>query len=171
MENEEVTFVTPEAPYPFVDGEDAAFSWGPFVPMDSEVFNQAFLKLDDYITDLRDFLHSKYKIEQTWLMGFSQGAYNGYILALKNPDDFDGLIACGGGLVTDVLTPKDYKKAKDMKIIISHGTSDKVVAYEEASKAYTILDKAGFKNLRLDQFEGAHTVSPNAFKLFLDWIK
>lgn len=171
IENEEVIFVTPEAPYPFVEGEDAAFSWGPFVPMDTKVFDQAFSMLDEYITDLRDYLHGKYKIDQTWLMGFSQGAFNGYILALKNPDAFDGIIACGGGLITDVLTAKDYKKARNLKIIISHGTSDKVVGYEEATKAYETLEKAGIKNLYLDQFEGAHSVSPSAFKKFLEWKK
>jgi len=170
IENEEVIFVVPEAPYPFVSGNDAAFSWSPFVPMESKTGERAYDMLNEYITDLTEYIQSKYKIEQTWLLGFSQGAYNGYMLAFKNPKVFDGLIACGGGIVTEVITDKDLRASNKMKVIISHGNQDKVVAFEEATKAKAILEKAGFQNLRFDEFEGGHTVSPTAFKPFIKWI-
>jgi predicted esterase len=103
-------------------------------------------------------------------MGFSQGAYFGYMLALKNPDEFNGLLACGGGLVTEVFTEKDYKKGKSVKVIISHGKQDNVVPFEEATKAYDILKAKGY-DVTLQEFEGAHRVSPDGMKLMLDSLK
>jgi predicted esterase len=170
LESDNVIFVVPEAPYPFVEGKDAGFSWGPFVPMEDKIFDQSWQMLDEYITDLADFMQKEYKIKQTWLMGFSQGAFNGYLLALKNPDEFAGLIACGGGLVTEVLKDKDYRAAKKMQIIISHGRQDKVVSFEEGQKAFEVL-KSKKMNVKLLPFEGAHSVSPDVLKYFLDLVQ
>jgi phospholipase/carboxylesterase len=170
IEDANVIFVVPEAPYPFVEGNDAAFSWGPFAPMESKISQEAYDMVNDYILDLQKYMKSKYKIEQNWLMGFSQGAYFGYMLALKNPKEFDGLLACGGGLVTDVFKESDYKKAKNVTVIISHGKQDTMVPFEEATKAYDILKGKGF-NVELQEFEGGHRVSPDGMKLFLDYIR
>jgi predicted esterase len=170
IEDSNVIFVIPEAPYPFVDGDKAAFSWRPHVPMESKTSELAYGMVNDYIMDLQEDMESKYKINQTWLMGFSQGAYFGYMLALKNPDEFDGLLACGGGLVTEVFTEKDYKKGNSVKVIISHGKQDNVVPFDEATKAYDILKAKGY-DVTLLEFEGAHTVSPDGMKLMLEKMK
>jgi len=100
------------------------------------------------------------------LLGFSQGAYLGYLLSIKNPKVFDGLIACGGSLVTEAFKDKDYKKAKNLKIIISHGLQDKVVPYEESQKAFDLLKAKGLK-VTLDSFEGAHSINKELLKTWL----
>ncbi len=169
-ESEDVIFVVPEAPYAFTEGNNAGFSWMPFVPLDSEMAETSFNWLNDYINNLAKDIQSKHKIKQTWLMGFSQGAYNGYMLAFKNPKLFSGLVVCGGGLITEVIPEKDFKASKKMKVIISHGRQDKVVAFGEGQKAYDYLKAKGF-DVTLQGFEGGHTVSPEAFKLFKDMIK
>jgi predicted esterase len=160
----------PEAPYAFTEGDNAAFSWEPFAVNESKTAAKAFSWLDEYITDLAEYIQSKHKINQTWLFGFSQGAYFSYILALKNPKDFDGVIACGGGLITKAFKEKDYKASKKMKILISHGTQDKAVAFEEGQKAYDLLKNKGL-NVTLQSFEGGHTVDPKVFKSFREMIK
>ncbi len=170
LEDDDVIFVVPEAPYAFTEGENAAFSWEPFVQRESKTSLKAFNWLDDYITDLAEQIRKQYRVKQTWLFGFSQGAYYGYMLALKNPKDFDGLIACGGGLVTEIFKEKDYKASKKMKIIISHGTNDNVVAFTEGQKAYDVLKKKGL-NVILQTFEGAHSIDPKVFNTFKEMLK
>jgi phospholipase/carboxylesterase len=170
IEDSNVIFVVPEAPYPFVDGDRAAFSWAPFVSMDDSLWYSAYKKTEHYILDLQKHMASTYKIDQTWLMGFSQGAFNGFILAIENPTVFNGLLACGGGLVTDALQEKAYESARQLKVIISHGKQDRVVSFEEGQKAYDILKSKGL-DVTLHEFEGGHSVSPDGMKLFLEKIK
>ncbi len=169
IEEEEVIFAIPEAPYPFTEGE-IGFSWNPFVPDDSYETARSYSFLEEYVTDLYEELADNYNLDRTWLLGFSQGAYNGYLLALKNPWLFDGLIACGGGLLTEMLSEDDFQQAKDLKIIISHGTQDKVIPFESALAAQLVLGEKGYTDVRLDEFEGGHRVSPSAFDAWLEWL-
>jgi predicted esterase len=166
LESDKVIFVVPEAPYPFVDGNTAGFSWNPFVSLETPFAAQAYNNLSTYICELTKSISKQHKVQQTWLLGFSQGAYLGYMLSIKNPKVFDGLIACGGGLVTEAFKDKDYKKAKNLKIIISHGLQDKVVPYEESQKAFDLLKAKGL-NVTLDSFEGAHSINKELLKTWL----
>lgn len=170
ISGENIIFVVPEAPYPFPESKNAAFSWAPFTPMESKTSEKAYTLVDDYIVQLARQMEKTYKIKQTWLLGFSQGAYFGYMHAIKNPGVFDGLIACGGGLVTDVFKDKEYRKAKKLQIIISHGRQDRIVDYSEAEKAFGVLKGKGLKVTLLD-FEGGHSVSPAVFDEFINRIK
>ena len=168
--DENVILVIPEAPYAIPESKNAGFSWNPHTDMQSKTAETSYTMLDEYIIDLTRNLEKKYNIKQTWLLGFSQGAYMGYMLALKNPKLYDGLVACGGGLVTNVFKDKDYKKARKVKVIISHGKQDKVIDYAEAEKAYTVLKEKNL-DVTLDSFEGGHSVSYTAFEEFLRRIK
>ena len=94
----------------------------------------------------------------------------GYLVTIKNPKTFNGLLACGGGLVTDALKGGDYKKAKKLKVIISHGKADTIVDPMEASKAYNVLKEKGF-DVKLLEFDGGHSVSPAACRELLDRLQ
>jgi predicted esterase len=165
----EVIFAAPEAPYPYSDME-LGFSWQPDVPYMGTEMQSAYKQLTDYVLDLKKKLSAEYNIRETWLLGFSQGAYMGYMLALKNPASFSGLVACGGGLVKDVFTDEDYKAAKELKVIISHGKKDNVVPFEEAINAKKMLDDKKLTHAYLDEFDGGHSVSPTAITKLLEWI-
>ncbi len=169
LEQAEVIFVVPEAQYPFQEG-NIGFSWQPETEYLSKESMQAYELMTGYLQDLQDKLAEDYHISQTWLAGFSQGAYMGYMLALKTPNRYTGLLACGGGLVLEALSDVDYKAAKNLKIIISHGNTDKVVPFTEGQKAYQFLTEKGVNDLYLDEFSGGHTVSPNAISKMLAWI-
>jgi phospholipase/carboxylesterase len=165
----EVIFAAPEAPYPYSDME-LGFSWQPEVDYMSAEMQTAYTQLTDYVLELKKKLGAEYNISETWLLGFSQGAFMGYMLALKNPASFSGLVACGGGLVKDVFTDEDYKAAKELKVIISHGKKDNVVPFEEAVNAKKILDDKKLTHVYLDEFDGGHSVSPTAITKLLEWI-
>jgi len=164
IEDSNIIFVVPEAPYPFVEGETAAYSWSPHVERGSEVEMQAYKFTERYILELAQNIATQYKIDQTWLMGFSQGCYIGYMITLKNPERFAGFLACGGGLINEVFSEEELKNANTVKVIISHGKEDKVIRFEEATKAYETLSKYGY-DLTLHEFDGAHRVSEEGMKL------
>jgi phospholipase/carboxylesterase len=170
LENEDIIFAVPEAPYPYSESQPG-FSWEPVgLPFDSEDLNQAYSFVNDYILDLKDWITSSYNIGDTWLLGFSQGAYFGYVLALNDPTSYTGLVACGGGIIQEAMQELNYDAARELKIIISHGTQDKVVPYQQALDARKYLEEHGFKNLVFDSFEGAHSVSPSAIDALLDLL-
>lgn len=168
LETDNVIFAVPEAPYPFTDSF-AGFSWSPWLEMDDPQSAQADAMLEEYILDLCAELGASYNISSVWLFGFSQGAYTGYILGIRNPQVFDGLIACGGGLLEQYLTKDQFNAARNLKVIVSHGRQDTIVAYAEADKAMKALTAYDFPNVHLDSFEGGHEVSPTAFEKFRAW--
>lgn len=168
LENDNVIFAVPEAPYPFTEG-DLGFSWNPSMDLNDPQTQVADGLLEQYILDLCQELGANYNISDVWLFGFSQGAYNGYLLALRNPQVFSGLIACGGGLLDQYLTPTQLRAAKNLKIVVSHGKQDQVVAYSEADKALKVFAEYEYPNVYLDAFTGGHTVSPTAFDKFRAW--
>ncbi len=170
MEKAEVIFVVPEAPYAFPESEVPQFSWDPFLPRDSEISKLSYEYTAQYIVGLTNHLKKEYKIGQTWLLGFSQGAYLSYIIGLKNPRTFDGFLACGGGLVKEMMREKDYKSAKNLKILISHGSQDKIVDYQESADAAKLLSEKGL-SVQLHTFEGGHSISKDAFPLLFDLMK
>lgn len=170
IDGEDIIFVVPEAPYAFPDNDKAAFSWTPFADFNSKTSQSANAMLEKYVIDLTKHLAKQFKVKQTWLLGFSQGAYAGYVLSIKNPKVFDGLIACGGGLRTELLKNKDYRAARNLDIIISHGRQDKVVDFSEADKSFSLLVSKGMK-VTLHAFEGGHSVSPAVFEELLKRIR
>ncbi|MBW6513656.1 MAG: hypothetical protein K0B87_02745 [Candidatus Syntrophosphaera sp.] len=168
LEDEEVIFVVPEAPYPFTEGQ-IGFSWQPPIDYTSPEAQLAYKLLTDYIFTLQEQVSSEYNVGQTWILGFSQGAYMGYLLALQNSARLDGLVACGGGLYPGVITDADFAAARDLKIIISHGKQDQVVRFAEAENARRILQEREFTNVRWDEFDGGHSVSRTAIQAWLEW--
>jgi len=170
LEKEDIIFVVPEAPYAFPDADIPQYSWDPFLPRDSQTTETSYLYTMKYIVNLATQLKKDYKIGQTWLLGFSQGAYLSYIIGLKNPRTFDGFIACGGGLEKGLLKDKDYKAAKNMKVIISHGSQDKIVDYQESADAAKLLAGKGL-DVQFHTFEGGHSVSKEIFPLFTATLK
>lgn len=169
LEQAELIFVVPEAQYPFQEG-NIGFSWQPESEYFSEDSRLAYELMTGYLQDLQDSLAGEYKISQTWIAGFSQGAYMGYMIALNTPNRYTGLVACGGGLVIEALTNVDYKAAQSLCVIISHGNNDKVVPFTEGQKAYQFLREKGFSKLYMDEFSGGHTVSPTAITKMLSLI-
>lgn len=169
LENEDVIFVVPEAPYPLTEGQ-IGFSWQPPIDYASPEAQLAYKLLTDYIFALQEQVSNEYNVGQTWILGFSQGAYMGYLLALQNSMRLDGLVACGGGLYPGVVTDSDFAAARNLKIIISHGKQDQVVPYTEAENARKLLQEKEFSNLRWDEFEGGHTISPTVIQTWLECL-
>lgn len=172
IENEEIIYVTPQAPYPmeFTMGKTSSFSWTISDMEEKPSLNHSGVLAMDYIVALTKTLKSKYNIKACYLSGFSQGAYMTYVTGLKNPKLYDGLICFGGGMIKDWITKSDIKKAKSLPVLIVHGSLDSTVKYSEATDAYEILQKNQYK-VQLQTFEGGHNIPSAEFLKAIDWLK
>jgi len=170
IDSENIIYVVPEAPYPPFDGEYFGFSWMPLPSYDNEAPVKALDMLSETLTNLTKDMKNTYNIKQTWLFGFVQGACYAYLLAIENPNDFNGVIASNGVLWSQFIDEKDYEPANKVKILISHSKQDQNVPVKYAENAYNTLKSKGF-DVTMETFEGGSVVDPNVFKTFEKMIK
>ncbi|MDD4155107.1 MAG: dienelactone hydrolase family protein [Candidatus Cloacimonetes bacterium] len=172
LKNEDIIFVTPQAPYPmeFTMGMTTSFSWNIFDFEETPSRDYSGDLSAQYILKLTKELKKKYKLKGVYLSGFSQGGFMTLAIGLINYKDFDGLISIGGGIFDERINDKVIKKAKSIPVLIIHGKNDKTVEFSHATEANNQLKKAGY-DVTLQAFEGAHTVPAEEFLKAIEWIK
>ena len=169
LDKQNCIFIIPEAPYRLPKEMQAGTSWG-IMDDDKDLNVRSDKQLEAALLKLTKLLKSQYKVNHTWLMGFSQGAFCTYIIGLENPSIYDGIMVFGGWLQTDILSDKVLKKAKKVKVVIGHGTQDKVVEYKKATEAYDKLHKLGY-TVELKPFDAGHAIEQSALLKGIDWLR
>ena len=163
-------YVVPEAPFILPGSPGPGFSWTPLVDYLDPLQTKSYPALNTAIRELCLSLQQQYKIDKTYLIGFSQGCFMTDTIGLSNPDLFDGLLAFGGWLEQDIIGEQHLAEAKDVKVFIAHGLADKVIEYSSAEAALQLLMENGFKS-RLHSFEGGHKVDRDALLEGIRWIQ
>ena len=125
----------------------------------------------DQIAIFIDEIKIKYntKTNQTFLLGFSQGAILSYSLSLFYPNKVQHIIALSGYINTELL-PVTISKDIKTDYYCSHGSVDQVLPVEWARKSKPFLDNLGFQNIYYEYPVG-HGVAPQNFYSFKTWIK
>ena len=161
----------PDAPYPLDIGAEIGHSWVLEAAPDGKTRQFSFERSADLVMDMLDELIAQYPIDTTraYLFGFSQGAGLTYMAGLAHPDRF-AAIASFGGWLDDKLTDEVLAQAKDLQVLIVHGTEDKVVPYEAGKNAYKRLEKHGYE-VTFEEFEGGHFIHPDKFLAMLEWME
>jgi len=146
LKNNDIIFVTPQAPYPmeFTMGKTTSFSWTVSDVEELPGKDHSGDLSAQYILSLNKELRKKYNPEGIYLSGFSQGGFMTLAIGLINYKEFDGLISFGGGLTDGWVNDKVIKKAKSIPVLIVHGINDKAVDYKKATMANEVLKKAGY---------------------------
>lgn len=124
------------------------------------------------IANFIDYIIATYKTDpnNTFLLGFSQGAILSYALSLNYPNKVQHVIALSG-YINEELTPtnlSDIAIATDY--YISHGTVDQVLPVDWARKAPKILEKYNLKHV-YSEYPVGHGVAPQNFYSFKKWIE
>ncbi len=169
FENPDFIFVTPQAPYPYVGGKDIGYAWALW-GYGEDAKNLSYEMTEDYVAKVVNDLKKEYKIDDVYLMGFSQGCGFTYIASMKYPELFDGLICFGGWLTTDWIDDEQLKKAKSLRVFISHGNEDSVVEFENGTNARDKLIEMGY-DVTFVEFDGGHTVDKDALQTAENWMK
>jgi phospholipase/carboxylesterase len=112
---------------------------------------------------LFDLLDSQKKggwpTEQTILSGFSQGCLMSLETGLRYPDKLAGIVGISGYLCDPQKLVKELTPvARDIPILVTHGTFDPVVPIEQSRPQMDSLKKAGL-NLEWREFAKPHTIA------------
>lgn len=123
------------------------------------------------ITNTIDYLKSKYTTNpnNTFLLGFSQGAILSYAISFNYPNKIQHVIALSGYLNLELM-PKDIIQKIDTDYYISHGAVDQVIPVDWARKASPFLNSKGLKN-EYSEYPVGHGVAPQNFFSFKKWIE
>ena len=123
------------------------------------------------ITTTIDYLKSKYTSNpnNTFLLGFSQGAILSYAISFNYPNKIQHVIALSGYLNLELM-PKEITQKIDTDYYISHGTVDQVIPVDWARKASPFLNSKGLKN-EYSEYPVGHGVAPQNFFSFKKWIE
>ncbi|TET81823.1 hypothetical protein E3J38_03245 [candidate division TA06 bacterium] len=163
-------YASPQAPYPFSSGKEIGYSWRLRGPGQKGLGKKTSAMSDDYVALVVENLRKRYKIDEAYLLGFSQGCAQTYTTGLRYSPLFKGLICFGGWLDEDWLTDTSVKGAKGLRVFIAHGTEDGVVEHEAGIKAKDFLTKYGY-DVTSYNFEGGHRVPEEAAKKAIEWMR
>jgi phospholipase/carboxylesterase len=169
---DELLIVSARAPY---DMNFGGFAWYA-ITLDAN--DEKFSDLDEArksvtkIASFIDYVKVTYKTDpnNTFLLGFSQGAILSYALSLNYPNKVNHVISLSG-YINDDLLPNNVS---DLNITtdyyISHGSVDQVLPVEWARKAPVYLNANKLQNA-YSEYPIGHGVAPQNFYSFKTWIE
>jgi phospholipase/carboxylesterase len=169
---DELLIVSARAPY---DMNFGGFAWYA-ITLDAN--DEKFSDLDEArksltkIASFIDYVKTTYKTDpnNTFLLGFSQGAILSYALSLNYPNKVNHVIALSG-YINDNLLPNNVS---DLNITtdyyISHGSVDQILPVEWARKAPVYLNENKLQNA-YSEYPIGHGVAPQNFYSFKTWIE
>ena len=102
------------------------------------------------------------------LVGFSQGAYFGYVAALSPPGLFDRLVAAAGRLKEEFVAGA-LERPGPLRTLILHGEADRAVSVEAAHRSHQALRRAGYE-AELALFPGGHRLGPDQDRRAAAWL-
>jgi phospholipase/carboxylesterase len=108
--------------------------------------------------------------ERIVLGGFSQGAILALDVALHDDRPLAGVILLSGTLVDEAALTPHVASRRGLRVYLSHGTEDAVLAYEHASHLADLL-RAGGLDVRMRSFEGGHSVPPEVGDDMAEFIR
>jgi len=132
--------------------------------------NQARKSLQKISTTI-NYIQTKYNTNpnNTFLLGFSQGAILSYALSFNFPNKIQHVIALSGYLNSELMPYENTQKIHT-DYYISHGSVDQVIPVEWARKASPFLDSKGLKS-EYSEYPVGHGVAPQNFFSFKKWIE
>ena len=125
----------------------------------------------DTIAVFIDEIKEKYKTntDQTFLLGFSQGAILSYSLSFFYPNKVQNVIALSGYINMELL-PTTISKEIKTDYYCSHGSLDQVLPVEWARNSKPFLDSFNLQNV-YSEYPVGHGVAPQNFYSFKNWIE
>lgn len=169
---DELLIVSARAPY------DMAFGGYAWYAITLDANDEKFSDLDEArksltkIASFIDYVKATYTSDpnNTFLLGFSQGAILSYALSLNYPNKVNHVIALSG-YINDELVPASVL---DLNITtdyyISHGSVDQVLPVEWARKAPEYLTANKLQQV-YSEYPVGHGVAPKNFYSFKKWIE
>ena len=153
-------------------GGASGFGWFPLAGTQPTVGSQAIRDAAAAVERFIDMASQRYAVDTRKLvmLGFSQGGVLAYMLALRNPERFAGLVALSSWLppplVANVTTSEPLQR---LPTLIQHGSRDEIIAVERARRSVETL-----RELRVPisyrEYEMAHEISAQSLADLSTWL-
>ncbi len=158
-------YAVPQGPVPFPVGGRLGYSW--FTGSNDESRIESSIASRNYVLSLLDTLEEEYAVSEVYLFGYSQGGGMTFLTGLYAPERFTALAPFSGWLDMSVLSPEELSLASSVPVRIIHGEQDRVVNYQSALEADSILSSLGY-DVELFTFTGEHRFSTEGLSAFLE---
>jgi phospholipase/carboxylesterase len=170
--NQQVIFVSAEAPYSFpptLFGKGAQFCWSP-EHLDSAEWQRVDLLVVDAVRQIALTVANAYPVKATYVLGFSQGAAYAYLSAILHPEMFCGVLAFSGLFPAEQFSAEQLNKAAaQCRIFIAHGQGDMTVPIALSRNASNSLTTSGF-SVTSKEFSGGHTLPLDVLREAVAWL-
>jgi phospholipase/carboxylesterase len=172
-----------QGPFPFALDGDIAFDWGMWPSGDPELIGRATEVTERYVLDATDYLVELHSASKPLLLGFSQGAIYAYLIGLRHPERFGGLICLSGpglgkplmnpflnSLGSDWLPRQVIEAANGLPVFVAHGTGDELAPFDYGRGSRDLMASMGY-DVTFCEFEGGHILPPGPVAAeIVEWI-
>jgi len=147
-----LSYLLVNAPDPYYEG----FSWYDFVGDAAPGIQRSRALLFQLLDELREKRHPT---EQMVVLGFSQGCLMAWEVGLKYPHKLAGLVGISGYAHEPETATREFSAvAKEQKFLITHGTMDPLIPFDQVKRQVMSLKAAGLQ-IEWHEFEKAHTIA------------
>ena len=136
-----------------------------------EPFRSTLGRAEEHLLGLLDQLADNHPMDaaRIALLGFSQGAYTGYFITLRNTDRFCAMVAVGGGRLKPEFVEERISAARRIPYLMIHGEEDSSVPLERTELMKAQLASRGFP-VELQTFSAGHEVTPGMLTAAAGWL-
>jgi len=169
-----VHVVAPAGPYPFEirkeTGIRIGYAWYLY-DGEPEPFRSTVTRSAAWVAETVEAAEREHgwRPERRALLGFSQGAYLGFVAALRRQDLFSELIAVGGRMKEDFVADA-LAAPGPLRVLLLHGRDDEAVSPVSSRTARDVLRGAGY-DVALEEIPGRHRVERGADPRVAAWLE
>jgi phospholipase/carboxylesterase len=181
--NRGFTSASLQGPFPFALDGGIAFDWGMWPSGDQALIARATRVAERYVLDATDHLVELCSASEPFLLGFSQGAIFAYLIGLRHPERFGGLICLSGpglgrplknpflsSLGSDWLPRDVIEAANRLPVFVAHGTGDELAPLDYGRGSRDLMASMGY-DVTFCAFEGGHILPPEPVVAeIVEWI-
>lgn len=128
----------------------------------------------DWVLTVADDVRKRYPIqtEKFWMVGFSQGAALCHTVATRHPERVAGYCSHAGYFTTDAVNTEQLIEMgkTGIKVLISHGTQDPVIPFEDGLDVFKQLQDAGV-DVSMQQFDIGHRLPADVGVKIGEWLE
>lgn len=167
-----VLAVLPQGPHAFDIGSGAVgYSWTIRNDGGAALRDQSRQWLvDDQLPALVAQVRERFPVDETYLLGFSQGARMALLSGLRHPDLFSGIVTFGlSGFEPDWVPAPGPDAPRRLPVWMGHGRAESQGVQASNRSAAAALEAAGHRVVT-HTFDGGHEIPLDALQRAVAWI-
>lgn len=169
----EALVLCPQGPFAFeAEPGMPGYGWFPLSqagPPDPQEIEKAYAVLTAFVGQALE----RFPIDPKRLVigGFSQGGFMAYLLGLRDPTRYSGLLAIASWLAPELIGTLEQGPAhEELPALILHGTEDPMIPIDRAQVTRDAVLALGLPT-RYREYEMGHEICQEALRELLAWLE